>query len=222
MIETKREQLKELEPVAAPLATTPSASFATSCLDSQDPNYIRRRRRSVYSSGSLPVDKERSGVATIASAIEPGACLDLEQIQSFEKLIKCEIDSLSEELKGKCSDEGNCYPGNLNLKDIAEYICLPTVVYELEYPRQERIDWSYVAEKTAATFGVLGVMIVVSQAYIYPVVMSTLDMKEQGMSLQDRLKDFPWVLSDLMFPFMLEYLLAWYIIWECVVSPVRQ
>lgn len=210
-----------MEPVSAPSATTPSASFAISCLDTQDANYVRRRRRSIYSSGSLPVDEEASALTAVASAIKPGVCLDLEQIQSFEILIKSEIDGLSEDLKGKCSDQGNCYPGNVNLKDIAEYICLPTVVYELEYPRQERISWSYVAEKTAATFGVLGIMIMVSQAYIYPVVMSTLDMKEQGMSLQDRLKDFPWVLSDLMFPFMLEYLLAWYIIWECVVSRVR-
>lgn len=220
MLEEKLEQLRELEPVAASQAATPSASFATSCLDTQDASYVRRRRRSIYSSGSLPVGTEGSGVAAVASAIGPDACLDPAQIQSFEKLISCEIDSLSEELKGKCSEKGNCYPGNLNLRDIAEYICLPTVVYELEYPRQERINWSYVAEKTAATFGVLGVMIVVSQAYIYPVVMSTLDMKERGMSLQDRLKDFPWVLSDLMFPFMLEYLLVWYIIWECVVGPV--
>lgn len=140
MLEKKVEQLQELEPVAAPLATTPSASFATSCLDTQDASYVRRRLRPIYSSGSLPVDAEASGVAAVASAIEPGACLDLEQIQSFARLINCEIDGLSEELKGKCSEKGNCYPGNLNLRDIAEYICLPTVVYELEYPRQERIN----------------------------------------------------------------------------------
>ncbi len=162
--------------------------------------------------------KEESEISIVASAIEPGAFLDVDQILSFERLIKWEIVGLTEELNGKCSHGGNCYPSNLNLKNIAEYICLPTVVYELEYPRQEHINWSYVAEKTAATFGVLGIMIVVSQAYIYPIVISTLKMKEQGMTLQERLGDFPWVLSDLMFPFMLEYLLAWYTIWECVVS----
>jgi hypothetical protein len=47
---------------------------------------------------------------------------------------------------------------------------LPTLVYELEYPRSEDINWYYVAEKTAAVFGVLAVMNLISQAFIYPVV----------------------------------------------------
>ena len=46
---------------------------------------------------------------------------------------------------------------NLNLKNFVEWTCFPTLVYELEYPREEKIKWWYVAEKTAATFGVFGV-----------------------------------------------------------------
>jgi hypothetical protein len=38
--------------------------------------------------------------------------------------------------------------------------------------------------------------------------MSTLRMKEDGLTVQQRLQEFPWVLSDLLFPFMMEYLLA--------------
>lgn len=37
-------------------------------------------------------------------------------------------------------------------------------------------------------------------------VMKTVDMKETGMPLLDRFKEFPWMLSDLVFPFMMEYL----------------
>jgi sterol O-acyltransferase len=91
-------------------------------------------------------------------------------------------------------------------------------VYELEYPRQESVNWFYVAEKATATFGVIGVMIVVSTAYIYPVCQSIVQMKEDGIPLEERLKEFPWAFSDLLFPFMMEYLLSWYVIWECVVS----
>jgi sterol O-acyltransferase len=91
-----------------------------------------------------------------------------------------------------------------------------TVVYELEYPRLEKISWNYVAEKAAATFGVLGVMIVVSQAFIYPVVMDTLRMKELDTPLSERLRAFPWILNDLLFPFLVEYLMSWYVIWECI------
>jgi sterol O-acyltransferase len=97
------------------------------------------------------------------------------------------------------------------------FIPLPTLIYEMEYPRQESINWTYVAEKTAATFGVIFVMIAISQAWIYPVVIKALQMKRDGLTLQQRLKEFPWVLGDLMFPFMLEYLLSFYVIWECIV-----
>jgi sterol O-acyltransferase len=104
------------------------------------------------------------------------------------------------------------------LKNFCDFITLPTLVYELEYPRTDKIDWVYVAEKTAATFGIIVVMIAVSQSWIYPVVMSTVRMKEEGLTAQQRLQEFPWVLSDLLFPFMMEYLLAFYVIWECVVG----
>jgi hypothetical protein len=61
-------------------------------------------------------------------------------------------------------------------------------------------------------------MIVVSTAYIYPVCQSIVQMKEDGIPLEERLNEFPWAFSDLLFPFMMEYLLSWYVIWECVVS----
>jgi len=157
-------------------------------------------------------------IAKVAAAVESGAPLDLDEVCTLRQVIQWEIESLSEELRGKCSVEANHYPRNLNLKDFAAYIPLPTLVYELEYPRQDHIDWYYVAEKTAATFGVLGVMLVVSQAYIYPAVMATLQMKEIGLPLEERMQEFPWILSELLFPFMMEYLLAWYVIWECIVS----
>jgi sterol O-acyltransferase len=121
-------------------------------------------------------------------------------------------------LKGKCSLTKNYYPRNLTLKDFCDFNMMPTLVYELEYPRTEHIDWLYVAEKTAATFGIIVVMIAVSQSWIYPVVMYTVRMKEAGMTVQQRMQEFPWVLSDLLFPFMMEYLLTFYLIWECVVS----
>ena len=109
-------------------------------------------------------------------------------------------------------------PANLTLTDALSYIPLPTLLYELEYPRQPRISWWYVLEKTTATFGVLGVMIVVSEAFIYPIVMDILAMKAAHIPLSARLAEFPWAFSDLLFPFMLEYLLSWYVIWECVLN----
>ncbi|KAJ5117048.1 sterol O-acyltransferase 1 [Penicillium atrosanguineum] len=52
--------------------------------------------------------------------------------------------------------------------------------------------------------------------------MSTWRMKEEGSTVQQRLQEFPWVLSDLLFPFMMEYLLAFYAIWECVLNALAE
>lgn len=129
--------------------------------------------------------------------------------------VRCrEIDALNEELKGKATSVTNAYPNNLTVANHYEYIVLPTVVYELEYPRSDSINWYYVTEKTVAIFGVLLVMNLVSQAYIYPVVVKTIEMKDAGMPLKERLMEFPWIISDLIFPFMMEYMMTWYVIWE--------
>ena len=197
--------------------SSPTA-IASSYFDKQDLDGLTRRGQSLHIPASYILQESKPDTSVVGAAVENGAPLDAEQITALTKIIQWEIKALDEELRGKCSVEANNYPQNLNIRDFALYIPLPTVVYELEYPRQDHIDWYYVAEKTAATFGVLGVMIVVSQAYIYPSVMETVHMKEIGMTLEERLKEFPWVLSDLLFPFMMEYLLAWYVIWECIVG----
>lgn len=207
-------QLDELDP-----ETPSSTALATSYLDQNDVNIINRRRNSMHSKTASQMRRQDSDLANVAVAVEADTPLDDDQIRSFRRIIKTEIDGLNEELRGKCSPESkNVYPHNLNIRDFAGFIPLPTLVYELEYPRQEHINWGYVAEKTAATFGVLIVMNVVSQSYIYSPVIMCLNMKEQEMPLQQRLQEMPWILSDLLFPFMMEYLLAWYVIWECIVS----
>lgn len=79
-------------------------------------------------------------------------------------------------------------------------------VYELEYPRQDSINWHYVAEKLTAVFGVLGIMIIVSQHYMWPVVMRANEMSE--WPIEERVKEIPWVFMDLLFPFLVEYLVC--------------
>ncbi|OQE19092.1 hypothetical protein PENSTE_c016G08409 [Penicillium steckii] len=158
----------------------------------------------------------------LAGTIENGTPLEPGQIAPLKSLLEQEIGLLTEALKGKSTSSNGQYPRNLTLGNFCDFITLPTLVYELEYPRTERINWGYVFEKTAATFGTIVVMIVVSQHWIYPVVMSTLRMKEDGLTIEQRLQEFPWVLSDLLFPFMMEYLLAFYVIWECVLNALAE
>jgi sterol O-acyltransferase len=172
---------------------------------------LNQRRRTSFDEGA-------SNLAVVAEAIESGEPLDIHQIRTFERIIKWEIDALTTDLKGKSSTSGNVYPTNLTAVNHYEYIVLPTLVYELEYPRSDKINWYYVAEKGIAVIGVLLVMNMVSQSLIYPVVVKTIQMKDAGMTFQQRLEHFPWILSDLIFPFMMEYMMSWYVIWECILN----
>ena len=165
-----------------------------------------------------PLAGDALDVESIVAAIDARERLGEEQLLVFERLLKWEVDALSDELRGKATQPGREYPHNLTLRNHLEYMVLPTVIYELEYPRSASIDWHYAAEKAAACVGVMFVMILVSQAYIYPVVVATVRMKEAGVPLAGRLGEFPWMLLDLLFPFMVEYLLAWYLIWETVLN----
>jgi sterol O-acyltransferase len=163
-------------------------------------------------------DDKMPDVERIAAAVESGEPLDEEQVLVFERVLAWEVDALSDELRGNSTQPGREYPNNLTLWNHYEYIALPTVVYELEYPRSASINWYYAAEKAAACVGVLFVMILISQAFIYPVVMDTVRMHEEGVPLAGRFRQFPWMLLDLIFPFMMEYLLTWYLIWESILN----
>ena len=217
ILEQKLEALEDPEVVSPTKQSTITSdpAYATSYLDTKDLHHLSRRRKSIPENKIQEVDKD---ISSIAAAIASDAPLDSAQVRSMRKLISLEVRSISDELQGNSSLSQNHYPNNLTLRNFYSYIPLPTVVYELEYPREMRINWSYVAEKTAATFGVIGVMIVVSTAFIYPVVASAVQMKADGMPLKDRVKEMPWVFSDLLFPFFMEYILSWYVVWECVVS----
>jgi sterol O-acyltransferase len=167
-------------------------------------------------------ESEPSRIGAVMSAVDDASTVDQREIQVFTKAIQSELETLTEELNGNTKDPMRRYPHNLTLANWADYTTLPTLVYEFEYSRQERINWWYVAEKTTATLGVIWVMIVISQSYIYPRVTETMRMKAAGMSLQERWKEFPWVVSDLLFPLLLEQLLAWYVIWECTLNVLAE
>lgn len=227
LLQRKLEQLEAVDPIhSAPNSpSSPRGSFQSDALttatDMQDAG-LTKRRPSMGVRTSTNFTKEKSRVADVAAAIESGSSIDVEQMATFSSIIRNEIDELSKELQGKSGNDLKAYPNNLTISNFADYICLPTLVYELEYPRQERTNWWYVLEKTAATFGVLCVMQVISQGYIYPLVAKTVHMKEQGMTLEQRWEEFPFIVSDLLFPMLIEQLLTWYLIWECILNVLAE
>lgn len=217
MLRRRLDELEHMHAVRSPTSAT-SSTFDpsdTNTLGKTTATSAKPRRPSLGVRTATNLEHEKSDVAKVATAIESGQPLDSYQMSAFERIIQAEIDSLDTELKGKCLSGSNAYPKNLNWKDFVEFTCFPTLVYELEYPRQDSINWWYVAEKTAATFGVIGVMMVISQAYIYPAFAQAVEMKEMGMTLQERWNELPWLVGDMLFPLLLEQLLTWYVIWVC-------
>jgi sterol O-acyltransferase len=141
------------------------------------------------------------------------------QLDQLTCLIQSEIDACAAELTLEASNTQRVtYPKNLSYYSYLEYLHFPTVVYELTYPRTTLINWHYVAEKTAAVVGLMAIMILVSQHWIYPVVMECNAMHTQQLSIAARLQEFPWILLRLVFPFMAEYLMVWYLIWDQILN----
>ena len=156
----KLEQLDDVALVDTPSATTPKVcSLSTSYLEQRPTASELNQRRQNKHTNSQP-DGASSNLSQVAAAIESGDPLDVDQVQTFKRIINWEIDALTEDLKGKCTSGGNVYPSNLTILNHYEYIVLPTLVYELEYPRSDHINWYYVSEKTVAVFGVLGKLII--------------------------------------------------------------
>ncbi|GJE91227.1 MBOAT, membrane-bound O-acyltransferase family-domain-containing protein [Phanerochaete sordida] len=95
------------------------------------------------------------------------------------------------------------WPHNISLKNFATYMIVPTLVYEMEYPRTDRIRPLYVFEKTVATFGTFALLYTVTESFIFPLT-PTPD------------QSFLRSLLDLALPFMIAYLLLFYLIFECI------
>ncbi|KAG6001132.1 hypothetical protein E4U21_004666 [Claviceps maximensis] len=213
----KLKQLQKLHPSNNPSASVPAvSSLSISHLGVPPSAKSRRHSLSQVPSSEVPdIDK-------IANAIASHEPLNDEQIRLFGKFIKWEVDALTDELRGTASASEQAYPHNLTFLGHYQWILLPTLVYELEYPRSESISWAYVAEKMIAMVGVLFVMNQVAQYSIYPVVMKTVQMKEDGLPLSLRFQEFPLLLLDLILPFMMEYLLGWYLIWETILNVLAE
>lgn len=203
-LQAKLKQLENISPATSPSLTGPPLSELSTSHLSRQPSAREYRQRHLSISDIDATDD----MENISRAIDSDEPLDSDQLHVFERMIKWEIDALTDETKGRATKSRHYYPNNLTIFKHYEFICLPTLVYELEYPRSDSINWSYVAEKLCAVVGIIFVMIMVSQAYIYPQVIKALMMKEQGWTLAERFQEFPWMLSDLVLPFMMEYLVS--------------
>lgn len=95
------------------------------------------------------------------------------------------------------------WPDNVTYQNFLVYQLIPTLVYELEYPRTDRIRPTYIFEKTIAFMGSFALLYTVAECFIIPLT-PTPD------------QSFFRSLLDLALPFMIAFLLLFYIIFECI------
>lgn len=141
-----------------------------------------------------------------------------------------EIDTLREDLARELtSPMGNVtYPRNLTWANYLDYLCCPTLCYELEYPRNASINWTSLISKIIAIFGCIFLLTITSEEYILPVLVdasrrldvvstahhldaSTAVVLESSLILAE-------TISWLLFPFMLTFLLVFLVIFEYVLG----
>lgn len=106
------------------------------------------------------------------------------------------------------------FPQNLTLANYADYVICPTLCYEIEYPRTSHIRWLEVFWKTLAVFGCIFLMTVVSEEYITPVLAAATVRIQSTTHWTDKAVILAESVSFMLFPFMIEFLLTFLVIWE--------
>jgi len=173
------------------------------------------------------LDTPERGASMDKAVIYPRAPSRLREISSDES---SESDQTEEEAKKKrealeelrndlatelTSPMGNVtFPQNLTLHNFADYVLCPTLCYELEYPRTPHIRWSEVLWKTLAVFGCIFLMTVVSEEFITPILADATIRLRQSDFISDKALILAESISLMLFPFMIEFLLTFLVIWE--------
>jgi len=96
------------------------------------------------------------------------------------------------------------YPNNCTFVNYVDYMLVPTLIYETYYPRTHVIRCGYVFEKIIATFATLVCLYTNTSYHILPV----LSQLNSYSTLH--------VIFKLMTPFTVNYLLMFYLIFECI------
>ncbi|KAF2837761.1 sterol O-acyltransferase 1 [Patellaria atrata CBS 101060] len=110
------------------------------------------------------------------------------------------------------------YPQNLTLYNYVDFLFCPTLCYELEYPRTERIQWLELFYKALAVFGCIFLMTITSDEFIIPVLQESALLLQGSTRFSDSALILAETISRLLFPFMIIFLLVFLVIFEYVLG----
>ncbi|KAF2773921.1 hypothetical protein EJ03DRAFT_304533 [Teratosphaeria nubilosa] len=130
------------------------------------------------------------------------------------------VYQLRSDLAGEItSPMGNVtYPANLTLSNFLDYLLVPTLCYELEYPRVPARSYQDLFWKTLAVFGCIFLMTVTSEEFILPVLSTSQIRLAHTTNYIDAALIFAETVSSLLFPFMVTFLLVFLSIFEYVLG----
>ncbi|ROV93127.1 hypothetical protein VSDG_07342 [Cytospora chrysosperma] len=156
---------------------------------------------------------------TISSPTRPTEQLDRTDSQEDEEEVAQLREDLARELT---SPMGNVtYPANLTWANYADFLFCPTLCYEIEYPRFERIDFKNLFSKIAAVFGCIFLLTIISEEFILPTLQESsarLHGPTPRPGAPESLLIIAETISWLLFPFMLTFLLVFLVIFEYVLG----
>lgn len=152
------------------------------------------------------------------SAAQPLASTEQEQDAAPNKMLG--VSELQEDLALELiSPMGNVtYPRNLTWTNYGDFLCCPTLCYELEYPRTSGIVWSQLGYKILAVFGVIFLLTITSEEFIVPVLAEAAARLEMVDSFSETALILAESISMLLFPFMVIFLLVFLVIFEYVLG----
>lgn len=110
------------------------------------------------------------------------------------------------------------YPQNLTVLNYVDFLCCPTLCYELEYPRTDSLNPMELFYKTAAVFGCVFLLTLTSENFIMPVLDDGAAQLQKCASLVDGGLVLAEITSRLLFPFMVTFLLVFLVIFEYVLG----
>lgn len=110
------------------------------------------------------------------------------------------------------------YPRNLTVTNYVDFLCCPTLCYELEYPRTERFRWTELMAKSLAVFGCIFLLTIISEEYVLPVLLESATRLETAGTLVDAALILAESISMLLFPFTVIILLVFLVIFEYVLG----
>ncbi|CAN3357284.1 sterol O-acyltransferase 2 [Diutina catenulata] len=112
------------------------------------------------------------------------------------------------------------FPRNITLGNYFMFTMFPTVVYTLHFPRTPRIRYRFLFEKVCGVFGVIALMIVVAQNFMYPLVYWAMDLQE--LPLKDRGLQYVLIILDMIPSMLLEYIFTFFLIWDLILNGLAE